>query len=154
MCSESCYLGSGKLELLVINGVKIQRFVLAVCTNWSRRGEASFPIQAKNKTSDAVIQIRYKTGMSTVAVQFLTEALTGTMGAHKGQSVRDPPDPNRIRLKKDEDFCKPGLLFSVKMCQRTHFSFLSLRGRVGTKAAAMTANVASFGSMKSHHCSL
>lgn len=44
--------------------------------------------------------------------------------------------------------------FFCKMCQRTNFSFLSLRGGVGTKAAAMTANVASVGSMKSHHCSL
>lgn len=61
--------------------------------------------------------------MSTVAVQFLTEALTGTMGAHKGQSVRDPPHPNRICLKKDEDFCKPGLLFFCKNVSKDTFFF-------------------------------
>lgn len=64
-----------------------------------------FPIQTKNKTRDAVTQgsdeleMRHKTGMSTVAIQFLTEALTGTLGAHKGQSVRDPLHPNRDVLK-------------------------------------------------------
>lgn len=84
-----CYLKSGKLELLVINGVTIQCFVLTVCTNWSTL-EASFPIRTKNKTSDAVIRgwdefkMRYQTGMSTVAIQYLTEALTGTLRAHKG----------------------------------------------------------------------
>lgn len=95
--------------------------------------------------------------MSTLSMQFLTEAWMGTMGAHKGQNVPDPPHPNRICLKKDEDFRKTGVLFFFsfcKMCQRTHFSFPSPRGRVGTKAAAMTANVASVGSMKSRHCSL
>lgn len=35
--------------------------------------------------------MRHQTRMSTVAIQRLTEALTGTLRAHTGQSVRDPP---------------------------------------------------------------
>lgn len=38
--------------------------------------------------------------MSTVAIQRLTEALTGTLRAHTGQSVRDPPSPKQDMLKE------------------------------------------------------
>lgn len=103
-----------------------------MCTNWIAL-DAYFPIRALNNTSDAVIQgefkITYQTGMSTLSMQLLTEALMGTMGAHKGQNVPDPPHPNRICLKKDEDFCKTGVrFFSVKRVKGLIFLFLLLMG--------------------------
>lgn len=48
------------------------------------------------KTTADVIQgegnfkMSYMTGMSAAAIQFLTEATTGTLRAHRSQSVRDP----------------------------------------------------------------
>lgn len=73
-------------------------------------------MQTRPETTADVIQgedefkMSYMTGMSAAAIQILTEASTGTLRAHKSQSVRDPPHPNRICLKKDEDFCKTDLL--------------------------------------------
>lgn len=44
--------------------------------------------------------MRHKTGMCTLAIQFLTGALTGTLRAQKGQSVLDPPSPKEDMLKE------------------------------------------------------
>lgn len=71
------------------------------------------------------VMLSLKRGMSTTAFQFLTEALTGTLRAHKGQSVCDSPHLNRMCLKRDEDFYKPEQLFLQKKKVSENSFFLS-----------------------------